>query len=181
MSYFLIASATVLLALSLVGCGSPRLQVSVRANPIYFSQAGDVIHFTYTIYNAGRMGTSFVPEMSHVVHLDCDDYFLDGKESITCTGAYTATQADVQAGSIHHTITVNYDHDITSASTEITLNQLPALQLSVAANPTSFAQAGQNITFTYTVENIGNVSLSQRVTIQDSRGAASPMPSAPGW
>lgn len=67
---------------------------------------------------------------------------------------------------------------ITSPSSTVHVTVLagaPAMQVTKTANPTSNLAAGQVVTYTYTIKNIGNVTL-QNISLADVHNAAGPAP-----
>ena len=91
--------------------------------------------------------------------------------TVTCTATYTTTQADVDAGSISNTGSVEASPpsgpDV-SDSSPLTLaaTQSPHISLTKSANPTTYSGPGTPITYSYAVENMGNVTLSS-ATVTD--------------
>ena len=82
-----------------------------------------------------------------------------------CTATYTTTQADVDAGSISNTGTVEASPPSgpnVSDSSPLTViaTQSPQISLTKSANPTTYSGPGTQITYSYAVENTGNVTLS---------------------
>ena len=91
--------------------------------------------------------------------------------TVTCTATYTTTQADVDAGSISNTGTVEASPPsgpavADSSQLTVTATQSPQISLTKSANPTSYSGPGTPITYSYAVENAGNVTLSS-ATVTD--------------
>jgi uncharacterized repeat protein (TIGR01451 family) len=91
---------------------------------------------------------------------------LQPREDITCTATYTVTQADVNSGALTNTATVTSDvppgvtPPITPSSTSIVeTDPMPALSLMKTANATKATTAGQIVTYSFLVENTGNVTI----------------------
>ena len=84
------------------------------------------------------------------------------------TGAYTVTQADVDAGEVSNTAQASAGEVTALTASEVTaVAQERALGLAVSARPSSFARVGDEITYTYTVTNSGTVTLAGAVTVAD--------------
>ena len=99
-----------------------------------------------------------------------------GRRSIVCTGSYTLTQADLDAGQVENTGTADSDQTPpTQAPSTVPLPQAPALALvkqgtldTTVVAPGNRADAGDMITYTLTATNVGNVTLTG-VTISDPK------------
>lgn len=145
------------------------------------ADAGEVIEYTLTATNIGNVLLESVEIDDPMLDaLDCapeQPATLDLDESLVCTGSYTVTQADVDAGGmIANTATASApdptdpncddpDHpDCTpieeEAEEEVPVTEpAPALMLVKSADPMSYAQAGDVVNYAFTVENTGNVTL----------------------
>ena len=93
-------------------------------------------------------------------------------ESTTCTATYTLTQADVDAGHVANTATVDRHAtrngtDVTATdSTDTPIAAGPAITLDKQAGVPSGDAAGDTIAYTFLVTNTGNVTLTG-VTVDD--------------
>lgn len=93
------------------------------------------------------------------------DVALAPGDEVTCTATYAITQADVDRRSVLNEVTASgqppVGERVASAPAVLTLTStsLPALVLSTTANRTSFDAAGQEISYSFTVANPGNVTL----------------------
>ena len=101
------------------------------------------------------------------------DASLDVGESITCTGPYKITQLDLNAGSFTNTATASAGENFSSAVTAtVTVVQTKALTLTASANPQTYKSVDEQVIYTYTVKNTGNVTLGPaQFTITDSKFA----------
>jgi uncharacterized repeat protein (TIGR01451 family) len=86
-------------------------------------------------------------------------------DQVICTATYTVTQADVDAGSITNSATVTGDPPsgatVVSPPSDVTIPAPadPELALVKSANVAKITAAGQTITYSFLVTNIGNVTL----------------------
>jgi LysM repeat protein len=93
------------------------------------------------------------PELNTVGNRDNN---FNPTESITCTGVYKTTQADISNGSMTNNSTVTVGgQSSTPVSTTIQAQLHKVLTIAVTANPATYSLAGQNINFTYVITNTG--------------------------
>jgi uncharacterized repeat protein (TIGR01451 family) len=181
-----LASATVI---------TKPLVLSVSASPDTATAIGQVITYTYTLTNAGPANLTSPYSITDdiVTSTDCSSATspLAPGASTTCTGTYTITQADADAGSVnnHATATARYSgQQVTSnqASTSVLVIGAPKIRLSISATPNPATTLGTVVNYTYTITNTGSLSLTAPYTITDDKyttlvdcsGATSPL--APG-
>ncbi len=167
---------------------NPALALTKSAVPVTYDTLGQVITYTYTIENSGDVtlaGPFTVTDDKQGTLTDCAIGPLDPTGTTTCTSTHTVTQADIDAGSITNTATVS-GNGVTSGPDSLTVNavQTPALTLTKSGNPLTYASVGQGITYTYILQNSGNVTLNGPFTITDDKtGTVDPCgtgPLAPG-
>jgi len=96
---------------------------------------------------------------------------LDPGETITCTGFYTITQADLDAGSVMTVATATASgHTSTAIPTTVPLPQNRALTLTKSADPTTYNNVGDSIIYTYNITNSGDVALGPvQFTVSDNK------------
>lgn len=169
------------------------ISLTKTASPATFKLAGDVITYTYILTNTGvypfESGIRITDDKLTPV---CPEMKQLGRDkSFTCTGSYTITAADVAAGQVTNTASAQASQSTefqclaggvgdkimrktgsytatASASATVTLDVHPALTLAKSPNP-AYYSGGQNVTYTYTLTNSGDVPLSGPFTISDSR------------
>lgn len=196
MSRFLRLSLLVTAILLIIACGlsttpSPEdenailtqpsvLKLVVAAQPSSFNLPGQTINYTYTVTNNGTAAlvgqvtitdnktTATCPNVNTVGN---NNDQLDVGESITCTSTYTTTDADVATGSIASTARASAGGlDSDNVTTTVALAENKVLTISVTASPTSYSQANQQITYTYTVKNTGATALGPtQFVVKDDR------------
>ncbi|NDV61210.1 family 16 glycosylhydrolase [Puniceicoccales bacterium CK1056] len=93
------------------------------------------------------------------------DLLVGATDSTTYTGTYTITQADIDAGGVTNTATASSDEGVSDDDVEVTL--LPQnFQFTISTTPVfndesgdGFAEVGETVSYPFTVENTGNVTL----------------------
>ena len=135
-----------------------------------FNQVGQIITYSYVVTNTGTAAlpgpvtitddkvTGVVCPNVNTVGNNNDNF--DFNESITCTGTYAITQGDLNAGSVTNNATATVG-GVTSAiaSSTVRMTENKVLTLAKSASPTTYSQAGQTITYTYTINNTGATSI----------------------
>lgn len=142
------------------------------------TDAGDTIPYTFTVTNTGDVPLTDVRVTdAKVGAVTCPDTTLAVGSDETCEAAadYTITTADVQAGSVDNTATASgtapTGATVTSTpsttSTPVTA-PAPALSLVKSADPAGPGsyETGQEITYSFTVANTGNVPMND-ITIHE--------------
>ncbi|MFI0939222.1 hypothetical protein [Streptomyces sp. NPDC021020] len=146
-----------------------RLEKSVDDTREY--KAGDEVTYTYTVTNTGpELLTSLTVDDDRVTGVTCESTDLapagQPGDSTTCTGTYTVTDADADAGSITNTATATAqlladgppiasppDEAMVPVASEL------GLRLQKSADDSRVYRAGDEVTYTYTVTNTGNATL----------------------
>ncbi len=174
---------------SVLPLGTPNtqlviIQLTTQADAsVSYNTVGQIINFKHEVKNTGTAGVTGAvtvtgaaatcPGINSAGNLDAS---LDPNESLTCTSAYTITQADLDKGSVSFITTANIN-GINSAPVNTTVPVLKPqlLSLTTTANPTTYDQADRKIVFTYVVKNIGSVNLGPaQFTISDSLISTAP-------
>ena len=157
---------------------SPALSLSKSAKPETYTKAGDVINYTYALKNTSNVTLSEPFTVTDdKVTVTCPAVGkLAPNDTLSCTGAYTVTQADLDAGSVANIAAghaTSGGKAITSNQAQATVNavQSPALSITKSANPVSYAKAGDVIEYSYVVKNTGNLTLSGPFTVTDDKAA----------
>ena len=151
----------------------PELTLTKSALPITYDTVGDTIAYTYVIENTGDV-TLIQPftiddDQLGTVTCPATPTTLAPTDTITCTDTGTITQADLDTGSLTNVASASgYDGatEITSATDTVTVNATQTSSIGLAkeltAGPTEVSgnPGVYRFTFTFVVENFGNVSLS---------------------
>ena len=170
------------------------LTLTATANPVTYDQVGQIITFTYVIKNSGNVPLgpaqfTITDSLIGATPMNCGpaDKTLapnDPNSTVTCTATYTITQADLTAVSITNIATASGGGAGPSQAASATVNKsstvVKLLTLTTAANPLTYNQVDQIITFTYVIKNSGNVPLGPaQFTITDSLIGVAPMNCGP--
>ncbi|MBN1452855.1 MAG: pilus assembly protein [Anaerolineales bacterium] len=172
------------------GGGSYSLDLAITASPETYDTLGQVITYTYTLSNSGANSLTSPYSISDntVGSISCAGATspLAPGASTTCTGTYTITQADLDKGFVTNTATATAGATTSpSATATIIATQNPQVNLQVTPTPIIAFNQGTTVTYTFTLQNTGNVTLNGPFSITDDTlpavncsGAASPL--APG-
>jgi uncharacterized repeat protein (TIGR01451 family) len=161
---------------------NPHLTVAKSADVASVHAAGDVIHYTVTVGNAGNMTLTGItvsdPLVTNVVYASGDansNGKLDLAETWTYTGSHTVTQAEIDNGGvvdpalkITNTATADSAQtDPQTASTSVLVAQNPHVSLTKAASLSDGGgaadAAGEVINYTIAIVNDGNMTLTHPV------------------
>ncbi|UGU16519.1 DUF11 domain-containing protein [Sinomicrobium kalidii] len=163
------------------------------------ADAGDGITYTFTVTNTGNVTIDNITiddDLTGTAGLSLTPPALAPDETGTATVAYTITQSDVDNGGVSNqalatgaspdgdpvedTSGTGEDND---TPTETPIEQSPSIALVKTgayadSNNNGMADAGDEITYTFTVTNTGNVTVSD-ITIDDSLTGTNNLPIAP--
>ena len=145
------------------------------------AEAGETLSYNLTVTNGGNVTLAEVtindPQVSFVCQESesAEGAFTPG-DRFTCTGIYTLTQRDIDAGLVKTVTTANGHDPVEQPVTgdgvaTVELTAQPGLVGHLArtfndGDGDQVAEAGKTIGYTLTITNSGNVTL-QRVTVQD--------------
>lgn len=152
---------------------TPALSV-VKTADVVAAEVGQTVTYSFLITNTGNVTItdptvnevdfSGTGELSEII---CpDEASLAPGDEVTCEATYVVTQADIDAGEISNTATVTGTTpggdptDPSEPSTEIvTTDPLPAVTVVKTADLEEVTAAGQVVTYSFVVANVGNVTL----------------------
>ncbi|PJJ73531.1 putative repeat protein (TIGR01451 family) [Diaminobutyricimonas aerilata] len=156
---------------------APALVTTKSAARAGAGAVGDVVTYTFTARNSGNVTLTGVAITDPLPGLSAVTYgawpsgtagTLAPGQQVTATATYTITQVDVNAGAVRNTATTAATSPtgaaITAASPQVTVATVasaPALALTKtgALAPGATGVAGDTVTYTFTLRNSGNVTL----------------------
>ena len=148
-----------------------------EVDPIGQADAGDLVSYTFSVKNIGNVtlhNISIADDLANLTILGGPISTLAPGEtdSVSFTGNYSLKQADIDSGSLENNATVTaYDPNdatitdsdsdtvILTAVPGVTLEKVGELKLDVEG-PDDRVDAGDQIIYSFTVTNTGNVTLS---------------------
>jgi plastocyanin len=150
-----------------------ELSISKSADPTS-AAVGDNITYTYTIVNNTDNITDNITlvddKLGTIIDQD-KQTSLGASENITVTATYTVKEDDLPGPLVNIATVSGTDPDgntITdNVSASVKLIYTASIQVTKTANPTS-ASPGENITYTYTITNTGNVTV-DNITLTDDK------------
>ncbi|WP_412741737.1 hypothetical protein [Krasilnikovia sp. MM14-A1004] len=146
----------------------------------------ETVDYTYTVTNRGNTTlTGVTVDDPKAAPVTCPAGPLPPATSVTCTAAYTVTQADVLADTVHNEATARANtptgtttsnpavHDILSnvPAPGLVLGKTHVLGPPGPGGVAGLADVGRTVDYTFTVTNSGNVTLTG-VTVDDPRLSA---------
>ncbi|MEP3892512.1 MAG: hypothetical protein ABJN52_00770 [Litorimonas sp.] len=163
---------------------TPAMTIAKSANETDFNAVGDILTYDYTVVNTGNVliadlavtDDKIASVTCNVTPIGNGDANLDPGETVVCTGEYTVTQADLDAGSVTNLASATGTPSggtLTPPETSETVaaDQMPVLTLAKASDDTSFDAVGDVLSYTYTIENTGNVLVSDLAVADDKIAA----------
>ena len=149
-------------------------------------KAGDTITYTYALTNTGNVTLSDLSvkdDLTGLSHIACDTYGLAPLGQTTCTAFYEVTQADIDAGSVTNMATAGGNdpegNSVTSPPGSVTVDLPASASLflektaSIAPNGAGLKAAGARITYSYTLENTGTITLNALHVVDHLPGLSS--------
>jgi uncharacterized repeat protein (TIGR01451 family) len=174
------------------------LLTTKSVSPATLTTAGTVLNYTIVVKNTGNTTMSVVtltdpkiPTLTCTKALPTTLAPINGVtpgESFSCTGTYTATQSDIDAGVLLNTATAKGNTPqgtlvTTTGTASPTITQTPTIGLIksqgvlIDANGNGRADAGEKLSYAMKVTNTGNVTLTA-VTVADVTATVSGGPLA---
>ncbi|MFZ5819829.1 MAG: DUF7507 domain-containing protein [Chloroflexota bacterium] len=158
---------------------TPTLSLEKQGQPATFSGAGQQITYTYTVTNTGNAPLDPVTVEDDLVQVACSAGSLPVGQSMTCTGSYTTTEADVARGQVTNQAqatgkAVASEPSFRKTATAqdsftVAFVPQPSLEMTKHASPSVYSQVGALITYEYKVTNTGDVPVSGPFVLEDNR------------
>ncbi|TFV91845.1 DUF11 domain-containing protein, partial [Algoriphagus kandeliae] len=149
---------------------TPAIGINKTASPTVVNAAGQQVTYTLTVTNEGNVTLENVTITDPLTGFNENVGALAPDAVVVRQTVYNVTQTDIDNGSIVNVATATGNFGEAQVSDEddatVTATQRPAIQIVKEADPTTVNAAGQEVTYTLTVTNTGNVTL-QNVTITD--------------
>ncbi len=143
----------------------PSISIDKDADPKEYYNVGDEITYTFTVTNTGNVTLENVIVDDPEVGIEFGPITLDPGESDVFTHIYTITQENVEDGEFVNIANASgwYEDEKVEDEDEETiyLIQDPAIALDKSAEPGTYENVGDIITYTFEVENTGNVTLTE--------------------
>ncbi len=161
-------------------CVYPAITLKKSASINSYSAAGTEVTYSYKVTNTGNVTldpVTVTDPMTGLSAISCPATSLAPGASETCTATYTTTQADVDRGSLQNTGTATgtppSGPNVTAQSSVwIPAVQTPSISVIKLADVPTVSTVGQVVTYSFTVANTGNVTLSN-VDITDAQASPS--------
>ncbi len=160
---------------------TPAISMVKTPVTVNFTVPGDTVSYDYVVTNTGNttittpvtVTDNFIPSVSCPTAVSIPPWPAAGLlpgASVTCHGSYTVTQDDLDIGSVVNIATAT-DGTISTppASATVPANANPGITLVKTANDASFATLGQVVSYTYDIQNTGNVTLTKPIDITDDQ------------
>ena len=156
-----------------VGDKETERDVDVEQNPGYtavktadkekVTTAGEVITYTITVTNTGNTTLKDIPVVDDMAGINTKIDTIEVGKSASVTGTYTVTQADIDKGGKIHNVATAGDK---SPEKDVNVEQNPGYTAVKTADKEKVTAAGEIITYTITVKNTGNTTLTD-ITVKD--------------
>jgi len=152
-----------------------ELKVEKTASNVNFTLPGDVVSYEYVVTNEGNITITdpISVDDNLIPNVTCPAVPAGGlapSASLTCSADYVVTQDNLDIGVVVNIATAT-DGTTTSApdSETIPANANPAVELVKSSTDGPFSAVGDILTYTFEMENTGNVTLTGETSVVDNR------------
>ena len=148
------------------------VEISKTASTETFDTVGEVINYTITVTNIGSttLIDLLVTDPLTGLEVKIDSLEPGSDNSLEFTTSYIITQEDIDDGKVTNTASVVLGDLKRSATEIITAVQNPSIDFVKTADKTGVSEVGEEIVYTLTVTNTGNVTLSNVVVVDEKAG-----------
>jgi uncharacterized repeat protein (TIGR01451 family) len=141
----------------------PGMSVTKVADVSTYDAVGDVITYTITVTNTGNVTLTNIVVSDPLTGMNETIASLSPNTNAVFTTQYTITQSDLDAGSVLNVATAT-DGTITVPGEEtVSTDPQPGMSVTKVADVSTYDAVGDVITYTITVTNTGNVTLTNIV------------------
>ncbi|MEQ6204566.1 hypothetical protein ABMC88_16115 [Sulfitobacter sp. HNIBRBA2951] len=163
---------------------APSFAMVKSADVEQVTLAGDVITYTYLVTNSGNITLTAQPQITddRIANVTCAPIPAAGLApggQLTCEAPYTVTQADMNAGEITNIAAAFSDEapvpDVPGDETDsVTVPAIanPQIVVEKSSDVVADVAVGEVVTYTYTVTNTGNLTLSNAAVTDQHTSAA---------
>lgn len=173
-------AATVTSNLATATVYTTKLYIITIPSQTTATAAGQVITYTYRVRNNSDVPYSgLVVTSSRTPTVNCPSTSITPGNSVDCTGTYTVTQANMNTGGmlVNVTSATAEGGTVTSnvSTNNVAIQQNRSLAAVISASPSAptppalSMPVGTVITYTYTLTNNGNVTLTTPFTVTDDK------------
>jgi LPXTG-site transpeptidase (sortase) family protein len=164
---------------------TPSIHVVKSSTTTEITVAGQVVPYSFVVTNTGNVTLTVItvsdpicdatPVLSGDTNIDSQ---LQTTETWTYTCTHTVTQAEMDAATgiepqLHNEVTVDSNEtEPVNDTKDIPITQTPAMEVTKVADVSTYV-LGDTITYTITVKNTGNVSISDLV-VSDPKASTGP-------
>ncbi|WP_373524195.1 PKD domain-containing protein, partial [Aquiflexum sp.] len=145
---------------------SPALAISKAVTETTYAAPGDELNYTITVSNTGNVTLENISVVDPLTGLNTTISILAPGASQDINTTYAVDQDDIDAGSVSNTATAAINDLSVSDDVTVTATQSPALAISKAVTESTFAAPGDELNYTITVSNTGNVTL-ENISVVD--------------
>ena len=160
-----------------VGDKSPEKDVPVEQNPGYtavktadkekVTAAGEVITYTITVTNTGNTTLKDIAVKDDMAGINTKIDTIEVGKSASVTGTYTVKQSDIDKGGMIHNAATAGDK---TPEKDVPVEQNSSYTAVKTADKEKVTAAGEIITYTITVTNTGNTTLTDIAVKDDMAG-----------
>ncbi|PDQ36167.1 MAG: hypothetical protein B5766_03270, partial [Candidatus Lumbricidophila eiseniae] len=157
----------------------PGLSVVKSATPATVSRAGERVSYSFVVTNTGDVALSDVRVVDDMagsaLTVTCPTVGqpVAPGGTLTCTGSYVVTQADVDRGRVTSTAVASGQAPTPAGGTApartvsegssagvVTIASAPGLSVTKSLNRTTVGRVGDRVSYSFVVTNTGNVTMS---------------------